>query len=286
MTAARLEVLCRGLTRGEDEVWSAVAPAPTAGTSEQDAERALRAQMAAQPHDDYIRDISRHHSVPVMDHEVERFLARVPKGGAIVDVGGCWGWHWRRLALQRPDVCVVIVDFVRENLWHARRVLAPLLGRQVALVHGDATDLPFPDGSFDAFWTVQAFQHIPQFPLACQEAYRVMTRGPFACYSLHAAPLVRAVYRLFGRPFHQQGQLGTAFYLARASAEQRRVVAEVFHGKASVRYSECLFHPDLRLTFTGGEHSLLGKLDAQLSDWPMLARLVARQCAFEATKGA
>ena len=273
--------ICAQLTRGADGIWSAPVP-----SSEQRVEVTMREQMAAKPHVDYIRDIARHHSVPVMDREVARFLARVPKNGAIVDVGGCWGWHWRHLSSTRPDVTVVIVDFVRGNLQHAKRVLGPLIETQVALVHGDATALPFDDGTFDAFWTVQTFQHIPDFAKACQEAYRVMRGGPFACYSLHATPAVRVVYGLMGRTFHLEGQVRDAFYLARANDTQRRIVGDVFHDAARMRYSECLFHPDLRCTVAGVERSVLGWIDARLSDWPLIGRWLARQCAFEARKAA
>ena len=48
------------------------------------------------------------------------------------------------MASKRPDVSVVIIDFVRQNLIHAKNVLGSLIGNQVALLHGDATSLPFP----------------------------------------------------------------------------------------------------------------------------------------------
>lgn len=280
-----LKAACRGLVQGEDGIWAA---SPDEGRahaeSEQGQELQLRERVANQTHDNYIRDIAKHHSVPVMDHEVARFLDRTPRGATIIDVGGCWGWHWRHIDQQRPDVTVVIVDFVRMNLRHAQRVLGPLVGPHVALVHGDATALPFADGTFDAFWTVQTFQHIPNFSLACREAYRVLHRGPFACYFLHGAPLVKAIYRLFGRRLHIEGQVGGAYYLARASADHLRTVSDVFHGRVNSRYTECLFHPDLRATYAGSESNWLGRVDARLSEWPRVGQLVARQCAFEAWK--
>ena len=45
--------------------------------------------------------------------------------------------------MTRPDVGVLIVDFLRSNLPHGRNVLGDLVGDQVALMHADATALPF-----------------------------------------------------------------------------------------------------------------------------------------------
>ena len=63
--------------------------------------------------------------------------------------------------MTRPDVGVLIVDFVRSNLPHARNILGDLVGGQVALMHADATALPFAVDSsfqdFDGVWTVQTF---------------------------------------------------------------------------------------------------------------------------------
>lgn len=134
------------------------------------------------------------YSIPVMSHEVDRFLASMPHGALILDVGGCWDWHWRRLAKSRPDVGVLIIDFVRASLIHAEKVLGSLVGTQVALMHADATALPFTDAGadfpgFDGVWSVQTFQHIPDFSQACHEALRVLkTGGRLENYSLHVTP--------------------------------------------------------------------------------------------------
>jgi hypothetical protein len=89
----------------------------------------LRERVATAQYANYLDAINRDHSIAVMDHEVNRFLAKIPQGGLILDVIGCWGWHWRRLAMTRPDVGVLIVDFVRSNLPHAHNILGELGGR-------------------------------------------------------------------------------------------------------------------------------------------------------------
>ncbi len=251
----------------------------------QEAERKLREQVAAEHQGDYLANIARHHSIPVMDHEVGRFLDSLPPDAAILDVGGCWGWHWRNLLEQRPEACVVIVDFVRGNLHHARNMLEPLVGSQVALVHADATALPFPDAAFDGFWTVQTFQHIPDFRLACREAHRVLKGGGrLANYSLHITPVVQLVYRLFGKTYHKEGMVRDLFHLARANDAQREILAGVFGAPVADRYTECLFHPDLRVTFFGRAGSLVGRLDVRLGDVPAVGRWLAQQRSFETIK--
>lgn len=113
----------------------------------------------------------------------------MPQGALILDVGGCWGWHWRRLSKTRPDVGVLIVDFVRANLVHAQNVLGELVGDQVALMHADATALPFiVDSRFKGFngvWTVQTFQHIPAYDKAVAEAFRVLKGGGGCLPAIH-----------------------------------------------------------------------------------------------------
>ncbi len=272
---------------GSDGIFSAPLPA---SSLEQRNELVFRETVAARQSDDYMTAIAGSHSIPVMDYEVDRFLSKMPKGALILDIGGCWGWHWRRLATTRPDVGVVILDFARPNLVHALRMLGPLVGVQVALVHADATALPFLDpdeggDGFDGVWTVQVLQHIPDFEFACREARRVLKRGgQFANYSAHATPLNRLIYTIAGRHYHTDGVLDGALHLTRANDKQRQIVSDVFGATATDRYTECLFHPELRFTFAGRPGSLLGKLDARLGEIPWLGRWIARQRGFEVTR--
>ena len=73
------------------------------------------------------------------------------------------------------------------------------------------------------------------------------------------------------------------YYLARASDRQRQTIIDIF-GAGVNRYTECLFHPDLRMTMTGRDGSMLGRLDSRLSDLPALGRWIARQRSCETRK--
>ena len=221
-----------------------------------------------------------------MEREVRAFLGDVPAHGVVADVGGGWAWHWRRLGVERPDVSVVVVDFVRENLRHAARVLGALVNQQVFLVHGDATKLPFPSSVFDGYWSVQALQHIPDFEQAVTEAHRVLQPGgQFACYSLNRARLIELTYRLMRRPYHVRGKRPGSFFLARGSSHEARVVGRVFKSPVVSRYSEVMFHPDFRLR-TGEAASWIGRADRYLSSSLPLFAWMARQRSFHVTKRA
>ena len=130
-----------------------------------------------------------------MDKEVSLFLHEIPENGIILDVGGCWGWHWRYLYRTRPDVKVYIIDFIRGNLLHAKSVLKDSVGKNVFLIHGDATSLVFDNNVFDGYWSVQALQHIPNYKTVINEAFRVLKNGGiFANYSLNIQWPIKMLY--------------------------------------------------------------------------------------------
>lgn len=278
-----LDITLAGLIADANGILSGGLPA----TSDQAVEIETRRRVAAKTCGNHLQAIARSHSIPVMDAEVDRFLARIPHGGVIIDVGGCWGWHWRHLATVRPDAAVVIVDLVRENLLHARTVLGGLIDRQVFLVHGDATDLRFPDEAFDGYWSVQTLQHVPRFTDALREAARVLKPGGvFADYSLNNQWAIRLAYRLLGREYHVDASVRGQFYLARASRSRAEAVEAAVGAAVTTRFTEVLFKPELGLRCAGPEGSWVGRVDRRLSsNWPLWA-WVARQQSYHTIKPA
>lgn len=269
----RFESLFNNLELGQDGVWSSNLP-----DSDQKAEVRLREKVANVKVDNYLDSVAKHHSIPVMDHEVKRYLDLMPSGSIILDIGGCWGWHWRNIKNLRPDVYIIIVDFVRSNLHHAKNVLGSLIGEQAELVHADATALPFPNEVIDGVWTVQTFQHIPSYIIAFHESYRVLKKdGRFINYSLHITPVIRFIYKALGKQYHIDGEIKESFYLTRANNKQKDELANIFTGEIYDKFSECLFHPELKLTFTGKERSWIGKLDYYLGNYSIISNMIARQ---------
>jgi ubiquinone/menaquinone biosynthesis C-methylase UbiE len=281
----KLEALLFDFRKDEDGIYSAMLQA----NEMQSMEILMREKVAAVKHFAPLEHIARHHSIPVMDREIDIFLLRIPKNGLILDIGGCWGWHWRRLSETRPDVGVVIVDFIRGNLFHAQEMLGGLAGSQVALMHGDATALPFgrqvADSLFDGVWTVQTFQHIPDFSLAVSEAYRILKPGgSFACYSLNIQPPIQILYMLLGKQYVVEGKLGDLFWLARASDRQKREIAKIFRSHVAERWTEIIYSPELRFSRPGRLGSILGEIDARISNYSGWFRWFARQHSFHCAK--
>jgi hypothetical protein len=89
---------------------------------------------------------------------------------------------------------------------------------------------------------------------------------------------------VLGKQYHTEGNIPGLFYLERANDRQRQVLSEVFEGQVLDRYSECLFHPNLKITFSGRESNIFGGLDAMLSGNSIVARWWARQRSFSVTK--
>ena len=276
-----MKKLAGKMTLGPDGIWGDVND-----YNEQENEKKLRQSVADQIYSDHLLEISAHHSIPVMDQEIEKFLDRIPHDGFVLDIGGCWGWHWRKISAQRPDITVVIVDLIRENLLHAKEVLKELVtNKNVLLVHGNACSLKFENEIFDGVWSVQTTQHIPDFSVACAEACRVLKKkGIYWDYGLNNATLVRLVYNLFRKTYHLDGVIEGRFFLRRVNNSVIRVVKDTFHAEPVIGYSEILFSPDLGLPIGGKENSLFGKVDRNLTGGFSLLKLVARQCSFHVRK--
>lgn len=251
----------------------------------QEKEAVFRRSVAARHHENYLESITRHHSVPVMTREVERFLRGLPKNAVVVDVGGCWGWHWRDLSLRRPDVVVVIVDFVAENLDHARAILGDQMGRNIRLCVDNACALGFPDAAFDGYWTVQCFQHIPAWDQAITEAHRVLKPGGrFVDHTLNRQKLIELISKVLGKTYVVDGQT-QSYYLSRDIAAIEAEIERVFGWPVSRRYSEVLFDIGVRTGFNAGQDgSMLGAIDALLTEAGILFAPIARQVGLEVVK--
>src|SRR5262245_2250967 len=71
-----------------------------------------------------------------------------PDGGSVLDIGTGPGVLLVELAALRPDLRLTGVDLSADMIAAAARNLVPYRERAGVQV-GDATRLPFPDGSFD-----------------------------------------------------------------------------------------------------------------------------------------
>lgn len=251
----------------------------------QEIEIQLRKKIASKNYNNYLLEISKHHSIPVMDSEIKRFLKDIPINGLILDIGGCWGWHWRKIDKMRPDVKIVILDFVRENFKHTKIILNNFLGINIFLVHGNALSLDFNDNTFDGVWSSQVTQHIPNYNSVVKEVFRVLKiKGYFSDYILNNAALVRMIYKLFNKPYHLEGYVHDFYYLRRTNYESKKELSRVFKNKLITRFTEIIFSPGIGLPIGGHNNSILGRFDSLLSGTSLFLGLVARQSSFHIRK--
>lgn len=246
----------------------------------------LRNQVAHFEYKDYLDEIANSHSISVMDKQVSKFIEQLPQNSIIIDVGGCWGWHWRNIDIQKRNIIIVIIDLVRHNLYHAKQVLKSLIDSgNVLLVHGNATELPFPDNTFDGYWTVQTLQHIPNIEKAVKEAHRVLKeKGLFINYTLNNSPFMKLIYKLSRRVYHVDGKIEGRYFLRRSTLKDAQIVSKAFDNEVEITFSEIIFQLEFKTTFSGKIGSLFGRLDSFLTTKNKFAGIFARQISFSTRK--
>jgi SAM-dependent methyltransferase len=95
----------------------------------------------------------------------------------VLDVGGGFGGPARWLAAHH-GCHVTVLDVTRDYLRAGERLTALVgLEGQVRFRHGDALDVPFPDGSYDVVWTQNSGMNIADKPRLYGEIRRVLRPG-------------------------------------------------------------------------------------------------------------
>jgi len=104
-------------------------------------------------------------------------LAGLTPGMSVLDVGGGLGGPARTLAVEFG--CSVTVLDVTESYVTTGHALTQRLGLEDRVKHrlGDALDLPFDNGSFDAVWTQNACMNISDKETLYAEFRRVLRPG-------------------------------------------------------------------------------------------------------------
>lgn len=116
--------------------------------------------------------------VRVSVEDIQKVIDGAAPGSRILDVGCGGGQHAVSVASKRPDLSVVALDLspVFLNRAKSRAKQADVLDR-VALVHGNATALPFNDGAFDHVYSTGSIKHWVDLRKGLAECLRVLKPG-------------------------------------------------------------------------------------------------------------
>ena len=235
--------------------------------------------VANKKYDNYLTEISLHHSICVMDNTINKFIDLCPKNSIICDIGGGWGWHWRDIYKKRPDIKVVIVDFIFENLIIARKILKKRINKQIFLVNEDCKKFFLGKNLFSGVWSVQTIQHIKNYKKIFKKIYIQLKKNSyFYNINLNNNLVVRLIYKLFKKSYLINGT-NSNFFLRRSDSKQKIALEKIFRKKTITIYSELLFHPDIKF-FTGSKKNLIGKIDSLLTGSFFLKKFFARQEGF------
>jgi SAM-dependent methyltransferase len=103
-------------------------------------------------------------------------------GDRVLDVGAGFGRHVYECA--RRGAHVVALDYAADEVVQTRNTLGAMveageitIDKLIGVLQGDATRLPFPDGTFDVVITSEVLEHIQNDVAAIQEMVRVLKPG-------------------------------------------------------------------------------------------------------------
>ncbi|TPV93812.1 MAG: class I SAM-dependent methyltransferase [Myxococcales bacterium FL481] len=143
----------------------------------------------------------------LIDDQAAALVQRVGTARSVLEVGCGTGLILQRVAAfaRRAQG----IDLSPAMLQHAR-------ARGLDVQHASATDLPFPDASFDVAYSFKVLAHVPDFALALTEMARVVRPGGYLVFDIYNRHSIRyAIKRWWGpRPTsssYDEAAIGTRF---------------------------------------------------------------------------
>lgn len=111
-----------------------------------------------------------------VEHMAQK-LGRLTSDSHVLDLGAGYGGSMRYLARTVGCKCVALNLSEAENERDRRKNKEQGLDHLVEVVDGDFTNLPYPDATFDAIWSQDAFLHSGDREKVFAEAVRVLKPG-------------------------------------------------------------------------------------------------------------
>jgi ubiquinone/menaquinone biosynthesis C-methylase UbiE len=148
-----------------------------------DIARAMRALYDSHA-DEYVDTTGSYDHFPGLRDEVDRFIAKTPASGPVLDLGCGVGRDSQYfLAHSRPTVAVDIslemLRITRERCFNST---------SLRLVLADMGELPFGDGTFLGVWVCASLLHVPSERMEhiLREIARIVRRGGIVSISMKA----------------------------------------------------------------------------------------------------
>ena len=129
-----------------------------------------------------------------------RFAGRTPLSGRVLELGCGGGDIALSLTKSNPGITYVASDADPKMVETAQRRLADR--EDITVTHEDATELSFPDESFDIVVSFLMLHHIVQWEAAITEVARVLRRGGrFVGYDLTRTGANSAIHKFDGSEY-------------------------------------------------------------------------------------
>jgi len=141
--------------------------------------------------------------------ELELAVPLLPPAGAVLELGAGDGWQAREL--HRRGFAVTAVDVARPR---ADQI------QHFPVAQYDGRSLPFPNRSFDAVYSSNVLEHVPNFAATQRELARVLRPGGVA---VHCVP--SAIWRFWTTAGHPLYAARWALWLAQNKLLARRMEA-------------------------------------------------------------
>jgi SAM-dependent methyltransferase len=115
---------------------------------------------------------------PLITRERLREILEPAPGERVLEVGPGTGYYTLDVAgWVRPEGELEILDLQQEMLDHTMRRAAEAGLGNITATQGDATELPYEDGRFDAAFLITTLGEIPDQDAALRELARTLTPG-------------------------------------------------------------------------------------------------------------
>ncbi len=109
---------------------------------------------------------------------VRSMINEIPKKAKCLEIGTGVGIGAISLVQAFPEIEIIATDFDSLQLEEAEKKIRRVkLEDKIGLQQADATNLPFPDASFDFVFAFEVLHHVIEYQKVMKEVFRVLKKG-------------------------------------------------------------------------------------------------------------